>query len=271
MITVSLGWAFSASCVLLSPADMEAWQEEHDRAREIEMIAIDAGSFFMGSTDGASDESPVHAVTLTRDFWLGGSEVTQAQWEAVMGAWDFHNDGCAGCPAESMSWYEVALFANALSDEEGLDRCYTADGTDTDDGNPYDCEGYRLPTEAEWEYAARAGEDFTYAGSDDADEVAWTSENADESQRVCTKDANAWGLCDMSGNVWEWTNDWYAEDYYAASPEGDPPGASAGPGRVVRGGSWDDTPAGARVANRGWHTPADRRSYLGLRLARACP
>ena len=239
----------------------------------IEMTGIPSGAFCMGSEDDYADfdEDPVHAVTLTHGFWIGRTEVTQAQWEAVMGTWSFGNDGCEDCPAEQLSWEDAALFANALSTAEGLDACYEEDGSDVAT-DPYACEGYRLPTEAEWEYAARARADTTYAGSDDPDKVAWYDDNSGEmSHEVCGLDVNAWGLCDMSGNVCEWTGDWYDDAYYEASPAEDPAGAGAGSDRVDRGGSWYDPSGNLRTSFRYWVGPGDRRVTLGLRVARAGP
>ena len=137
-------------------------------------------------------------------------------------------------------------------------------------GDPYACEGYRLPTEAEWEYAARGGESYTYSGSETAGDVAWTSENSGGTTHpVAGKAANAFGLYDMSGNVSEWNNDWY--DAYASGAAVDPVGAASGPYRVLRGGSWFYTAGIARAAYRGRFNPGYRFDYLGLRLSRTNP
>ena len=181
-------------------------------------------SFLMGGGRGDPDgEYTDHPVTLTRRFWLSRTEVTQAQWAQLSdnAEWAHFHVGCAGCPAESLTWLEAALYADALSAAEGLEPCYApalnqfgGPAWDYDHlyDDPYACEGYRLPTEAEWEYAARAGIDTEFSGSDDVDAVAWYNGNAAISQVAATKAANGWGLHDMSGNVWEWTNDLYDVD-----------------------------------------------------------
>jgi formylglycine-generating enzyme required for sulfatase activity len=200
--------------------------------------------------------------------------VTQAQWEEVMGDNPSAFHGCgSSCPVEQVNWHMAANFANAVSTAEGLDACYDCSGSGTlvrcdVATNPYQCEGYRLPTEAEWEAAARCAKDTLYAGSDNAEAVAWTSDNSGStSHSVGAKSPNACGLYDMSGNVWEWTQDWY-HSYEDDST--DPVGAQSDDSRVLRGGSWNDGPAVARVAYR-FRFISHRRSYLGLRLVRTNP
>ncbi len=239
------------------------------------MIYIPPGTFEMGCTpemdveEGcAADEYPVHEVTLTRGYDLGTTEVTQGLWEAVMGSNPSFFSACrVDCPVERVSWEDAIAFANARSALEGLSAAYDADGN-----VDLDADGYRLPTEAEWEYAARAGDGTAFAGSDDVDEVAWYDGNSDASTHpVATLAPNGLGLYDMSGNVWEWCGDWHDEAYYEVSPEIDPLGALSGTGRVDRGGSFFFSPQSARAAKRGG-APADFRSNdLGLRLARTAP
>lgn len=245
---------------------------------EADMVPVAAGSFTMGIDASWAYahgyEDPAHPVTLTHDFYLGRTEVTQAWWEPVMGRWVFFHEGCDDCPAENLSFNEAAEFVNALSDAMGMDLCYT----ETNDGyasvdDPYACTGYRLPTEAEWEYAAHAGGETEYAGSNDPDEVAWTNQNSGgHSHRVCTAPVpeNAWGLCDMSGNGMEWTNDWFDVEYYSASPEVDPAGpeSSYQDYRAARSGGWSSPAAWARVTDRHWEPPHTRGWLLGLRIAR---
>lgn len=239
-----------------------------------EMMLIPAGTFDMGSGLGDPDGAyPDHDVTLTHDFWISRTEVTRDQWEQDPDnvGWSFYpTTTCASdCPADVLSWYDAARYANWLSGVEGLDACYTPDGTDTA-ANPHDCGGYRLPTEAEWEYAARAGLDTAYSGGDVVGDVAWTSGNSgDSSHQVCTTPdpQNAFGICDMSGNLWEWTHDWYVEP--DAAPMTDPVGPASGTLRVFRGGSWSFDAVSAHVSYRGADEPGYIGGNFGVRLARS--
>jgi len=238
------------------------------------MVAITAGSFSMGSTTGDADEAPVHTVTLTHDFWIGETELTQAQYRAGMSTSPSYFSSCGTtCPVEQVSWTMAVLYANALSAAEGLDACYTATGSGLATalgGDPYACEGYRLPTEAEWEYAAKAGGSYTYSGSNTVGDVGWYSSNCSSTTHaVAGKTANAFGLYDMSGNVWEWTNDWYGA--YSSGSAIDPVGASSGSYLVLRGGAWDAGAAYATVSRRGGDYPDASLYYLGFRLARTAP
>ena len=180
-------------------------------------------------------------------------------------------------PVEKVSWYDAVLFCNQLSMREGKRPVYRLpDGApvktrqEVEDAIVFDrkADGYRLPTEAEWEHAARAGRGTEYAGSDDVDAVAWYRGNAGgKTHSVGQKRPNAWGLYDMSGNVWEWCWDWYGD--YPANVSVDPIGPNNGSFRVFRGGSWDNYPAFARVAFRLGRTPSNSGGNLGLRLARS--
>jgi formylglycine-generating enzyme required for sulfatase activity len=260
------------------------------------LITLGAGSFEMGCTDGQSscegDELPVRTVTLTHDFWMGETEVTQGQWHALIDHNQTTYDG-ASYPMEMVTWHEGLAFANDLSAAQGLPRCYALD--DCDDsvgwglecsvvtvssatGSPYDCEGYRLPTEAEWEYAARAGTDLLYAGGNNLDAVGWYPDNAGgTTHAVATKQPNAWGLYDMSGNVEEWVWDpWVSTTDYNGSAETDPEGNSVSGGapwpgtwaRAIRGGHCRDPSTTSRVSARHGLSAGGQRSWRGFRLAR---
>jgi len=247
---------------------------------------------------GAGDPNSIwidHDVTLTHAFWIGSTEITREAWESWSGGsgWTYTSfpqlpcttsTTTTDCPADSVSWYDIAQYANAMSAEEGLTPCYLTDGTDLETvylTDPYSCTGYRLPTEAEWEYAARAGEDTTYSGSNTSVDVAWTYENAASlatySHEVGTLAPNAWGLYDMSGNVWEWVGDWF-NDTHNGAPLIDPAGPVTGSGeeyeghyRITRGGGSSYDASFAIVSYRVSMYPDYRVFYVGFRLARSIP
>ena len=246
-------------------------------------VKVPASTFLMGCTDGQSDcgsDETEHSVTLTHDYFVGVTEVTQGQFRAVMGYNPAGFTDCDGlgpddCPVEWVTWYQSAAYANAMSDAAGLAECYTCTrsgtGVQCDVGmNPYDCNGYRLLTEAEWEGAARCGTDLLYAGSNDSSAVAWTTKNSgDTPHAVGGLAPNACGLYDMSGNVWEWTQDWY--DDYGTGAATDPAGPESGSGRVFRGGGWSYDASYARVAFRYVGGPEGASYALGFRLSRSGP
>ena len=259
-------------------------------------VYIPKGSFQMGSNAG-DNSKPVHDVTISKGFFMGKYEVTQSEYLDVMGAWGDSEpseiDGKGDdYPAYNVSWYDAVVYCNELTkkDMEENSCVYYSDKdfktvyTRKDGENqklPYmnfNKNGYRLPTEAEWEYAARGGnsttEELIWSGTDKEKELgnyAWYWNNSDEkTHEVGMKYPNKYGLCDMSGNVLEWCWDWYAGDYYKQT-EGvsDPKGASSGDYRVLRGGSWNDYASLASVSNRGNDYPYYRYFLFGFRVVRA--
>jgi formylglycine-generating enzyme required for sulfatase activity len=235
-----------------------------------EFVLVPAGSFVMGSDNdvpnAASSEKPAHTVSISKPFYLGKYEVTQAQWEAVMDSSPFTLDGSNSFynlpgmavrirkptnPA-NVSWNDAQDFIKRLNRKEGHAR-------------------YRLPTEAEWEYAARAGTTTAYSFGNDArklGEYARLGEDfaSGSSHAVGSKMPNPWGLYDVHGNVWEWVQDWYDASYYANSPAIDPPGPRSGSQRVVRGGSWHETATSWRSAFRRDYEPDYRGISIGFRV-----
>jgi formylglycine-generating enzyme required for sulfatase activity len=231
------------------------------------MVRVEGGSFQMGSNNGDSDEKPVHTVTV-KSFYMGKTEVTQKEWVEIMGTNPSRFKGDT-LPVESVSWFEAVEYCNRRSLKEGLTPAYR--GSDNSIICDFSASGYRLPTEAEWEYAAKGGNKdlmtFTYSGGNSPDGVAWYNGNSGSTTHpVGTKQPNSLGLYDMSGNVWEWCWDWYGA--YSTGNQTDPRGASSGSARVYRGGSWFHTAAGARSAFRNCYTPSDRDYFLGFRLVR---
>jgi formylglycine-generating enzyme required for sulfatase activity len=237
------------------------------------LVKVPNGSFTMGSPTGESgrgaDETQ-HSVTLTTDFWMADSEVTQRQYRNLIGSSPSFFKGDE-LPVESVSWLDAVAYCNALSVKEKLPPCYQISGTTVGWADGVKCTGYRLPTEAEWEYAARSPATNIYAGSDSVDGVAWYSTNSgNTTHAVKTKTANGRGLYDLSGNVWEWVWDAY-QGNYEALPSTDPIGPSASANRVFRGGSGFVTAADARVAQRNANAPTNRGSGLGVRVVRSNP
>lgn len=214
----------------------------------MEFVWIPPGTFRMGSrsTEAFADEQPVTEVRISRGFWLGKYEVTQTEWEAVMGSNPSSFAGCAHCPVEEVSWNDVQDFIDRVNAHEGK-------------------EVYRLPTEAEWEYAARAGTTGDRYGALNA--IAWHGGTSGRrTHPVGAKAPNGWGLHDVLGNVVEWVADWYGD--YAGGSVTDPQGPRSGPGRVIRGGCWVGAARHSRTSNRNVTPPDVRYDFLGFRLAR---
>ena len=268
--------------------------------RLLPMVWVPAGTFTMG--DPLDMAATPHTVRLTKGFYMGKYPVTQEQYEELMGSNPSNFHGGAGLepaagesqgrrPVEMVSWYDAIVFCNKLSQREKLTPVYsikvgTLDYTDpevwgkvpTSDNAVWDAvkmnkkaSGYRLPTEAEWEYAAKGGkappENFLYSGSNIPDDVAWYDTiSASRTHEVGIKAANALGLQDMSGNVMEWCWDWY--DVYTGGAEIDPMGASSGADRILRGGSWYFTASNARIEVRNYGPPFFRAYYTGFRVVR---
>jgi formylglycine-generating enzyme required for sulfatase activity len=251
-----------------------------DPAKEIansigmKLKLIPAGEFLMGSPDSDKDanpnEKPQHPVRITRPFYLGIYPVTQREYMEVTKTNPSHLPSGERHPVESVSWLDAAAFCNALSQKEGLKPFYAIQGDAVEVGD-WSGPGYRLPTEAEWEYACRAGSQTRYCFSDDEKALgkyAWYSANSnDKTHPVGEKKPNAFGLHDMHGNVWEWCWDGYGADYYESSPVDDPRGPDGASDRVIRGGGWYSKPRICRSAYRDWNEPGYRYNDLGFRLA----
>lgn len=228
----------------------------------MEFVRVRMGTFYMGSgSERVSDASPAHEVTLAQGFWIGKTEVTQAQWEAVMHTKPWANQPAVlehpDAPAVYISWYDAQEYLARL--------------------NAFNAGVFRLPTEAEWEYACRAGDTGAYCFGDDVDRLptfAWFQKNTrlqpfPYAQAVAQKSPNTWGLFDIHGNVAEWCQDWYSASYYTNQPVEDPQGPLSGVFKVIRGGSWRDFERSCTCLARGKEQPTTRSSAIGFRICRA--
>ena len=234
--------------------------------KQYEMVFVQGGTFTMGATpeqgrDCSDNEKPAHRVTVS-DYYIGKYPVTQAVWKLIMGSYpsELYNKGCDNCPVEGVSWNDAQEFIGKLN------------ATKTN-GN------YRLPTEAEWEFAARGGNQskgYKYSGGNTMYEVSWyrigdsgNSKHGTEgtTDPVGTKKPNELGICNMSDNVCEWCNDWY--DSYSSKSQNNPIGPSTGRSRVTRGGSWGDSAKFCRVSSRSYCEPSSHAACIGFRLARS--
>lgn len=244
LLAISTGW--------LSRTDSSGNRKRIKLAKGVtlDMVKIEAGSFTMGDVLGNENETP-HQVTITQDYYLGKTEVTQAQWKAVKGNNPSYYKG-DNLPVENVSWNDAMDFCDKLNSMGKAPEGYK----------------FTLPTEAQWEYAARGGEKsrgFKYSGSNDIGDVAWYEYNSrSKTHEVATKKPNELRLYDMSGNVWELCLDWYGA--YSGDAV-DPQGASIGSFRVYRGGGWDFSDSFCRSTSRICSLPSIRNTFLGFRLA----
>ncbi len=240
----------------------------------VEMVSIPAGTFTMGSEGHLADESPAHEVSLD-GFLMDRYEVTQDLYSKFVPTNGSHFKG-PDRPVEQINWTDAALFCNMRSKAEGLDPCYDENTAECN----FDANGYRLPTEAEWEYACRAGTMTDYPFGNDPRRLrdyAWFDENAGETTHpVGQKESNPWGLYDMLGNVAEWCNDPYDENAYKNSPTENPHGPADGKDYVLRGGAWalpaDNCRSAARIAESpGFQDACFARDAIGFRCVRKAP
>jgi len=235
-------------------SELRYQQTEASSKTEYGMVLIKGGCFDMGDIfdTGAVDEKPVHTVCIG-NFYLGKAEVTQKQWKDIVGD-NPSKFECDDCPVERVSWHNVQDFIKKLNDKTGMN--------------------YRLPTEAEWEYAARSGGyNEQWAGTNDEEKIGeytWYGYNAEgRTHAAAGKTPNGIGRYDMMGNVWEWCSDWYDKHYYETSPNKDPQGPSEGSSRVIRGGGWRSKDMGLRTTDRNSFIPTSKKfSDIGFRLAR---
>lgn len=261
--------------------DTESNDSFHDS-----LILLQGGSFTMGSIEGENSEQPLHQVTLS-PFAISKYEVTQADWMSVMDSLPAYFTNSTSLPVEQVSWYAAIVYCNRLSVKKGLTPCYKKNGTtntdnwgaipETDYATEWDsisCNwsagGYRLPTEAEWEYAAKGGTLSTntlFSGANLLNDVGWYEMNStSRTQVVGLKNANQISLYDMSGNVWEWCWDQYGS--YSALPQIDPHGHTSNSDRVIRGGSWESSANNCRNTKRNFIAPGYFYSTIGFRVVR---
>ena len=226
----------------------------------LKLVLVRAGSFRLRSNEGDDDETAVHMIRITKPFYLGVTTVTEGQWRAVLGPRaPGEEPRDLNLPVVNVSWEDCQSFCQRLTETERRAGLLPSGAS------------YGLPTEVEWEYACRAGADTNYCFGDDAeglDDYAWHRGNSSDGRHaVAQKQANAWGLYDMHGNVWEWCQDWYGEDYYEHTLVKGSQGPHSNRFRVLRGGSWDSGAWNCRCATRLWYSPGARSEYNGFRAS----
>lgn len=236
-----------------------------------EMVLIEAGDFEMGSIDGYTNEQPIHLVTISKQFYMGKYEVTFKEFDTFCKSTNRYilpedkGEGRGNRPVAGVEWYDAVEYCNWLSEEEGLSPCYSGNGKLIECN--FSASGYRLPTEAEWEYAARGGpfsKGYIFAGSNNPDDVAWyVSNSGNKAHEVGQKKPNELGLYDMSGNRFEWCWDWYINNYYSESPAIDPHGPPLpqvdSPWelvRVRRSGNWGENTQSIQITTRSFDDPS---------------
>ncbi|MCK5682536.1 SUMF1/EgtB/PvdO family nonheme iron enzyme [bacterium] len=252
---------------------------------DMAFVFVKGGTFKMGDPKIVrkyqKNATPVHSVTIN-DFYIGKYEVLQSEWKDIMGTsvkeqrdkvnkdWSLNGESNSH-PIYFVSWSEAVEFCNKKSKKEGLTLCYSINGEKVSCN--WDADGYRLPTEAEWEYAARSGnkgESYIYSGSNDVEKVAWYVANSDKvKHKVGSKKSNGLGLFDMSGNVYEWCWDGYDKNYYMYSPAKNPHGPVKRVGKVIRGGCAATGAEGCRSFNRHSAAYNFRRNNIGFRIVRS--
>ncbi len=256
LLSITATPGFSHAVEATAPPLQNNTATSYSNTLNMEFIRVPPGTFLMGSTEnqeGSTKERPRHEVHISKPFYLGKYEITQEQWLAVMGGVNPSNFLSPTRPVDEVSWHDVQLFIKRLNARE-------------------DHSSYRLPTEAEWEYAARAGSEAVYCYGDDPEGLAgfsWYETNsAKKTHPVGMLQPNDWGFHDMYGNVTEWVQDRYNKEYYASSPKHDPTGPATGKKRVVRGGSWINQASSCRSAARGYYSPDYTDSDFGFRIVK---
>lgn len=303
-VAVNIDNSYSYQVLAFIQSNNSAYSNEVEVVLTISgMIFVQGGTFEMGDhfNEGGSDELPLHNVTLDECF-IGEHEVTNTEYIEFLNDFGVSSNGSyngtelidmddsdcaidhngsfyfggssyaasAECPVIEVTWYGAAAYCNWKSQQDGFTECYNLSDWSCD----FNANGYRLPTEAEWEYAARGGENwednYKYSGTtDDLGDYAWYSSNSSsQTHEVGTKLPNQLNIYDMSGNVWEWCNDWYDSSYYSSSPATNPTGPASGSNRVLRGGGWGYGAGYCRVANRNDNNPTNSLSYRGFRILR---